>query len=118
MKTGVKNMTAGIVKVTGIFALTLSAYFMNAGNVPAKLGETETAIKQQVKFPSLILPTAKTEKVEVVFTTAANGKVDFVLAKTQNDILKKELEKQFLGLTLNKLKANVAYSIVFNFKTI
>ena len=54
----------------------------------------------------------------MVFTTAENGKVNFVLAKTENKIIKTEIEKQFQELTLNKLKANVAYSIVFNFKTI
>jgi hypothetical protein len=56
--------------------------------------------------------------VEVVFTTSENGKVNFVLAKTDNSILKKQIEKQFSELTLSKIKSNVAYSIVFNIKTI
>ena len=88
----------------------------NTGNEVAV--QTEKTIKEHVKFPKLILPVSQNEKIEVVFTTSANGNVDFVLAKTKNESLKKDIEQQFLGLTLNKLKANVAYSIVFNFKTL
>lgn len=113
-----KKINSKIVKVTTVLAFTLSAFFIKANTTTEDVVETEKTIKQYVKFPQLILPVQKNEKVEIVFTTGVNGKVDFVLAKTQNDILKKELEKQFLGLTLNKLKANVAYSIVFNFKTL
>ncbi len=113
-----KKITSKAVKVTAILALTLSAFLIKAKTNNEVAVETEKTIKQHVKFPQLILPVQKNEKVEIVFTTGTNGKVDFVLAKTENEILKKELEKQFLGLTLNKLKSNVAYSIVFNFKTI
>ena len=113
-----KKISSKVVKATAVLALTLSAFLIKAKNGNEVAEETEKTIKQHVKFPQFILPVQKSEKVEIVFTTGVNGKVDFVLAKTQNEILKKELEKQFLGLTLNKLKSNVAYSIVFNFKTI
>jgi hypothetical protein len=54
----------------------------------------------------------------VVFTTDEKGKVNFVLAKTENEILKKQIEKQFSEMILTKIKSNVAYSIVFNIKKI
>lgn len=118
MKT-TSNITNKIVKAGAVIILTLSAFIIKANTLDEIAAEeTEKTIKQHVKFPQLILPVSKTEKVEIVFTTAENGKVDFVLVKSENEILKKELEKQFLALTLPKLKSNVAYSIVFNFKTI
>lgn len=117
MKT-TTGITGKLIKATALVALTLGSFLLKANTGNEVALETEKTIKEHVKFPKLILPYAKSEKVEVVFTTAQNGKVDFVLAKTNNTSLKKELEKQFLGLSLNKLKANVAYSIIFNFKTL
>ena len=35
-----------------------------------------------------------------------------------NENLKKSIETQFVKLKLNNLKANNAYSVVFNFKTV
>lgn len=113
-----KNITNRAIKVTSIVALSLGSFFMNAANFNNGAEESEKTIKEHVKFPKLILPVQQHEKVEVIFTTNEKGKVDFVLAKTKNQFIKTEIEKQFLELTLNKLKANVAYSIVFNFKTI
>lgn len=113
-----RNITDKLIKVTGITALTLCSFFLKANNGGTVMNETEKTIREHVTFPNLILPIEKNEKVEVVFTTTESGKVNFVLAKTSNEILKKEIEKKFLSLTLSKLKANVAHSIVFNFKTI
>lgn len=90
----------------------------NLGTGEAGIIETQKEIKQHISFPNIILPLNKTEKVEVVFTTAENGKVNFVLAKTDNDVLKKQIEKQFAEMILTKIKSNVAYSIVFNIKKI
>ncbi len=117
MKT-IKNITAKALKVTALVALTLGSFTIKANNGKDLLNETEKTIKQNVNFPKLNLSNQADQKVEIVFTTSENGKVDFVLAKTKNEVLKKELEKQFSTLTLNKLAANTAYSIVFNFKTI
>ena len=58
------------------------------------------------------------EKVNVVFTVNEIGEVNLVVANTTNESLKKSIETQFMKLKLNKLKANNAYSVVFNFKTI
>lgn len=111
------NISSKVIKVTALVALTLGSFLLNA-NTKGTGTETEKTIKEHVKFPNLILPIKQTEKVEVVFTTSENGKVNFVLAKTDNKEIKTQIEKQFSELTLNKLKANVAYSIVLNFKTI
>lgn len=113
-----KNISGQLIKVTSVVALTLGSLFMKANTLSNGAEESEKTIKEHVKFPKLILPVQKNEKVEVVFTTAEDGKVNFVLAKTNNKTIKTEIEKQFHELILNKLKANVAYSIVFNFKTI
>jgi hypothetical protein len=113
-----KNINNKALKITGILALTLGSLFLKAHTGNEIVGETEKTIKEHVKFPKLILPNHQNEKVEIIFTTTESGKVNFVLAKTSNASLKKEIEKQFNGLILSKLKANVAYSIVFNFKTV
>ncbi len=122
-----KNLKKEMIK----FGAVLSFVFLsnaaialgNNGNetVPnSKAGiiETQLTIKQHISFPNIILPISKTEKVEVVFTTDEKGKVNFVLAKTENEQLKKQIEKQFSEMTLTKIKSNVAYSIVFNIKKI
>ena len=113
------NITGKVIKVAAIAALTLGSFLVKATNGNEVALETEKTIKEHVKFPKLILPVQQqSQKVEVIFTTAENGNVNFVLAKTTNKEVKVEIEKQFSKLNLNKLKANVAYSVVLNFKTI
>lgn len=114
-------LTQKITKASLAFAFLLignSALANLPGNGTEGIIETEKTIKQHITFPNVLMPINQTQKVEVVFTTSENGKVNFVLAKTENDILKKQIEKQFLELTLSKIKSNVAYSIVFNIKKI
>lgn len=113
-----ENISSNLIKVTGIVTLTLGSLFVKANTTNNGSEEAEKTIKEHVKFPKLILPVQQNEKVEVVFTTAESGKVNFVIAKTKNPIIKSEIEKQFQTLTLKKLKANVAHSIVFNFKSL
>ena len=71
-----------------------------------------------LKFPNLIMNFNQVEKVNVLFTVNETGEVNLVVANTANETLKKSIESQFMKLKLNNLKANNAYSIVFNFKTI
>lgn len=99
-----------------IFLSSVTFALGNDGN--ENIIETQRTIKQHISFPNIILPIDRTEKVEVVFTTDEKGKVNFVIAKTENEILKKQIEKQFTEMTLTKIKSNVAYSIVFNIKKI
>ncbi len=112
------NITGKVIKVTALVALTLGSFFVKAKNGNEIAIETEKTIKEHVKFPKLIFSIQQHQKVEVIFTTSENGNVNFVLAKTDDKEAKAEIEKQFSKLTLNKLKANVAYSVVLNFKTI
>jgi hypothetical protein len=114
-----KTISGRIIKVTALVALTLGSILLKANTGNEAAFETEKTIREHVRFPKLILPVQQqTKKVEVIFTTSDNGKVNFVLAKTDNPEIKAETEKQFSQLTLNRLKANVAYSIVLNIKTI
>mgnify|MGYP001590697305 CR=1 FL=1 len=112
------NITGNVIKATALVALTLGSFLVNANTITGAGNETEKTIKEHVKFPNLILPLKQQEKVVVLFTTSENGKVNFVFAKTDNKEVKAQIEKQFSQLTLTKLKANVAYSVVLNFKTI
>jgi hypothetical protein len=112
------NITGKVIKVAALVALTLGSFLLKANNGNEVAMETEKTIKENVKFPKLILPIQQQQKIEVVFTTGENGNVNFVFAKTDNKEAKSEIEKQFAKLNLNKLKANVAYSVVLNFKTI
>ncbi len=112
------NITGKVIKAAALVALTLGSLLLKANNGNEIAVATEKTIKEHVKFPKLILPIQKEQRIEVLFTTSENGNVNFVLAKTDNKEAKAEIEKQFSKLNLNKLKANVAYSVVLNFKTI
>lgn len=57
--------------------------------------QTENTIKSSLKFISI---NPSEEKVEVLFSTGDNGNINFVLAKTNNAALRKEIEKQFYNL--------------------
>ena len=95
-------------------------------NVNAKANETPSitisdankTIKEHIKFPNLLMDFNKEEKVNVVFTVNETGNVNLVVVNTSNENLKKSIETQFIKLKLNNLKANNAYSVVFNFKKI
>ena len=98
-----------------LFSLNLKA---NENPKTIMLSETNKAIKERIKFPNLLWHFNQEEKVNVVFTVDEVGKVNLVIANTPNDSLKKLIESQFMKLKLENLKADNAYSVVFNFKTI
>jgi hypothetical protein len=110
MKTTIKTLTL-------ILSFTLFTSLVKAGRTEAA-HETEKTIKQYITFPNIILPIEQSEKVEVIFTTGENGKVNFALAKTENKELKKIIEKQFADLYLPAIKSNVAYSVIINLKKV
>lgn len=121
MKTTIK-----FKKMAFFMALTFSTVFALAGNVPktnvTKM-ETEKTIKDYFKFPQMLMGYQESEKlvskkVEVLFTTDQNGVVNFSLAKIDDEDLKKEIEKQFSKLKLPKLKHDVVYSVILNFRTV
>ena len=110
------QVASSFIKVTAVVALTFSSFVSVAARGPET--NPEKTIANHIKFPKLISPIHKNEKVTVVFTTDANGKVNTVLAKTFNMELKQEIEKQFSNLVVPNTKTNIAYSIVLNFKTL
>ncbi len=81
-------------------------------------GNASKIIEEHIKFPNFKMYQPREEKVNVIFTVNETGCVNLVIANTTNAVLKRSIEEQFLKLTLKQLKANNAYSIQFNFKTI
>jgi hypothetical protein len=79
---------------------------------------TEQTIRDYFRFPSFVtpLPVNSEEKVEVLFTTDANGKVNFVMARTSNRELKQLVEQKLTGISLRQLQANVVHSVVLSFR--
>ena len=132
MKTKINQFKASIENTIGNTSLKKSIAFLAVGilfslNTSAKVEGTpktvvvedsNKTIKEQIKFPNLCMDFNKEEKVNVVFTVNETGNINLVVANTTNDKLKKSIETQFAKLKLSNLKANNAYSVVFNFKTI
>ena len=121
-----KQMSGDLFSKKGLLAL-LSGIFISLSAVAApaveKPLETEASsasriIKEQVKLPSSAGNEVHEEKVNVVFTVNEAGQVNLVIANTESQSLKKVIEEQFMKLSLKQLKANNAYSIQFNFKTL
>jgi len=112
-----------IILIAGLIFTTLVAVSNTTPSTASVPDETEKTIRSYFKFPQVLLPhteikPVQSNKVEVLFTTDRTGKVNFVMAKTTDKELKREIENQFLNLQLNKLKQNVVHSVVLNFKTI
>ena len=106
----------------GSLSLMAASNFHNPNEEPAAK-ESERVIRNYFKFPQILLPVKENtkveqNKVEVLFTTDKSGKVNFVLAKTENPALKKEIEKQFSALSLLQLKSGVVHKVVLSFRTI
>lgn len=120
-KTKSINFTLALAFASiSLFSLSNTNPYKNEGKKP---GETEKTIKEYFKFPSVLIPTLESLKesnikIEVLFATDKNGNVNFALAKTNNLKLKNEIEKQFLGLHLEKVKQDVVHSITLNFRLI
>ncbi len=116
MKT--KNKIAALALMMGLIVTSLNAKPINITNIHPEAIETEKTIKDYFRFPQIVIPVNESQKVEVLFTTDKNGNVDFVLAKTTDQNLKTEIEKQFSKLNLVKLKSNVVHSVTLNIKTV
>jgi hypothetical protein len=103
---------------SALFAVSTPLPVSNTANA-----ESKKTIREYFKFPQILATRVETKNVsnntvEVLFTTNESGHVNFALAKTQNEELKKEVEKQFYKLYLPKLKQDVVHSVVLNFKTL
>ena len=110
-----------------ILALLLSLFMiqgLSAAYHPPKneTNESTKSIHHYFKFPHILMPNlAKTKlesvKVEVLFTTNQKGEVNFVLAKTDQVELKKEIENQFLKLSFKNIKCDIVNSVTLTIKT-
>ncbi|MBA3682666.1 MAG: hypothetical protein H0W73_16115 [Bacteroidetes bacterium] len=116
MKT--RNKITTLILMGGLLLISLTVKPNTKAGISPEAIETEKTIKDYFKFPQIIIPVNASQKVEVLFTTDNNGKVDFVLAKTNDQNLKAEIEKQFLKLNLDKIKSNVVHSVTLNIKTV
>lgn len=76
----------------------------------------EKIIKRSLKFPDACY--LQDQKVEILFSTNETGKVNFVLVKTADPILKTEIEKQFYSLQFQNFQQDVVNSVTVNFKTL
>lgn len=118
--------TSTLKKLAFATFFSFSTLFALAGNVPNPNGgkaESEKTIRDYFKFPQVLIHhpeeiKSASKKVEVLFTTDSTGAVNFVMAKIDDQDLKKEIEKQFSKLKLPKLKHDVVYSVVLNFRTV
>jgi len=117
--------TSAFTKMILIGGLIFSVLLAKSNTTPStgtNTTATEKTIHDYFKFPRILIPRLEekghTSKVEVLFTTDQNGNVNFVLAKTDDQLLKTEIEKQFANLHLKKVKQNVVHSVVLNFRTI
>ena len=122
MKKTKITFTKIVLMTSLIFTTLLAVANTNPSSTPVST-ETEKTIRTYFKFPQVLLPHyelkwVQTNRVEVLFTTDKNGKVNFVMAKTTDQELKLEIEKQFSNLHLNKVKQNVVHSVVLNFRTL
>lgn len=106
--------TIKLMIATVFVSLTINSMAVTWGE-----GTTEKEIQKHLSFPNILMPVNKTQsnKVDVVFTTNENGRVNLVIAKTDNADLKKEIEKNFSKLVLKTTKPNVCYGVTLNLKT-
>jgi len=116
MKNGFKK---GLIIFISGMLMSIPA-IAHSGETPlaTEAGSASQIIREHVKFSSAVMDRIGEEKVNVVFTVNENGQVNLVVVNTSNLVLKKSIEDQFSTLNLNQLKANNAYSIQFNFKTL
>jgi hypothetical protein len=110
--------------LSAIMLLAFAGFAAKLSAPPVNNPTPEKTLRDFLKFPQVLVPQIKTksagllQKVEVLFITGKSGAVNFAFAKTDNKQLKSEIEKQFLNLSFEKLKADVVHSVTLSFKTI
>lgn len=104
-----KTIIAGLILST----LSSSALANNGDQTTA-----EKEIQKHLAITNTSLSKKDNMKVDVVFTTQEDGHVNFVIAKTDNEQLKKEVEDRFSKIVLKTIKPNVCYGITLNLKTL
>ncbi len=115
MKTRINTLKHALL----ISSLIFSIGFIKATNALVSntvSSETTKTIKDYFKFPRILMPyyeerILQNNKVEVLFSTDKNGKLNFVFAKTADKSLKTEIEKQFSKVQLTKQNKDVLHSV-------
>lgn len=97
--------------ITSILLLPFLQSIANGGNLN---NEAEKTIKHSINIPGDLVKENK--KVEILFSADSQGKVNFVLAKTEDTELKNSIEKQFSKLSFSKINNDVINSVILNFK--
>ena len=120
MKTLKNISTLTIITALVVFSFKGTANTTPAGTVTPS---PEKTISNYFKFPQVLIPYNNTNvthpvKVEVIFTTDKTGKVNYAYAKTRDQKLKKEIEKQFSSFKISQVQHDVVHSVVLNFKYI
>jgi len=120
MKT-LKNLRLALLFVV-LFTTSIAVANNTDPKTNTVTAATQKTIRDYFKFPQVLLPMQNHQgsvlhKVDVLFTTDSTGVVNFVIAKTDDQELKHEIEKQFTGLQLSHLKTNVAHSVTLNFRS-
>lgn len=104
-----------LLKITAIVILnSLFVAPLKANN--GAEASTEKQIQKQLNVNCTGLNAEEQTKVDVIFTTNEEGKVNLVIAKTENNEIRKEIEKNFSKLVLSKVKPNVCYGVTLNIK--
>lgn len=112
-----------IIKISLLAGLVFSTLYLRSNTDPASKGvsvETAKSIRKYFKFPQVLIPqmhnTSEVKRIEVLFSTDKEGNVTYVSAKTDDQLLKREIEKQFMGLHLEKMKEDEMHSVVLSFR--
>ncbi len=121
MKNLVKILLLVIVTSCSVNQMNANTNLHNPDEGKKSSVETEKVIRDYFKFPHILMPVNEfnagvNHKIEVLFSTDSTGKVNFVLAKTEIQELKNEIEKQFLQLKLKQVHYNIINKVVLNFK--
>lgn len=106
-------MKKTFIKGIMIAGLTLIAF---TAKPTGPLTGTYATIEKTIKESLIFSASVSEQKVEILFSTDQNGKVNFVLAKTNDADLKNKIEKQFYALHFKTLKQDAINSVTLNFK--
>jgi hypothetical protein len=127
IKTDKKNCAPMLMKfffMTAMFFLALNGFSASVISSDPRETKPEKTIKNYFKFPQILMRTTRQnssispKKVEELFTTDKSGKANFVSAKTENQLLRKEIEDEFCKFSLLKVCAEIVHRVDLNFQTL
>ena len=105
-----KTKIALLALIAGMSTAMMAAPSSNAGADAGK------PISSKITLPENMKKSGYNQKVRVIFTVNESGEVIHTVAVTNDTELRAAIEKQFSALCFTEFKANVANSVVLNFK--